>query len=181
MKIPARKLKALLLYFTLHTEPRLLGKTKLMKLIYFADFLHLKRYGALITYDKYYHLEYGPVPTTIKNLVDSADSDVDNSILADTIKITRHSEQMRIEPLRTFSESDKNLFSDSELRTLERVCARFSSTNTRDIVEASHLEAPWRDTEELEEIPFKLALEDPDCEISKADFELFKLLNQQVC
>jgi len=42
---------------------KFLGKTKLMKLLFFADKLHLQRFGKPIFYDKYFKLPYGPVPT----------------------------------------------------------------------------------------------------------------------
>ena len=69
MKIPLSKLKAMLLFFASNTNPALLGKVKLMKLFYFCDFMNIKKYGAPITFDNYVHLEHGPIPSTIMNLV----------------------------------------------------------------------------------------------------------------
>jgi hypothetical protein len=65
MNIPIQKLKAMILFFATFTDPRLLGKKKLMKLFYFADFGHVKRYASPITYDNYVHLEHGPIPSAI--------------------------------------------------------------------------------------------------------------------
>ena len=90
MNIPVPKLKAILLYFANYTNSRFLGKVKLMKLFYFLDFLHVKKYGAPITYDTYVNLVHGPIPSAIKNLIDTADDDFDNSILADTIKFEKN-------------------------------------------------------------------------------------------
>jgi len=174
MKIPVAKLKAMILYFGTHSDQRFLGKTKLMKLFYFADFMHIKRYGSSITSDKYFHLEHGPIPTTIKNLVDSATDDIDNSVLADTIKIEPNGGQLRIVPIRTFSEADGKWCSEKELETLERVCSRFGSVNKQTIEDASHKEAPWTETGMFEEISYSLALLDPDCEISESDFDLLQ-------
>ncbi|NCN39598.1 MAG: SocA family protein, partial [Candidatus Aenigmarchaeota archaeon] len=77
MKIPTAKLKAILLYFCNYTDTTFLGKTKLMKLFYFADFTHLKQFGSPITYDTYVKLEHGPIPSTIKSLVDTACENID--------------------------------------------------------------------------------------------------------
>ena len=85
MSIPLLKLKAILLYFCQNTDPKFLGKVKLMKLFYFLDFTHVKKYGSPVTFDTYVHLEHGPIPSTIKNLIDDACDDIDHSILADTI------------------------------------------------------------------------------------------------
>src|SRR3990167_8043480 len=104
MTIPVPKLKAIILYFCTNTDGRFLGKTKLMKLFYFLDFMHVKKYGSPVTYDSYIHLEHGPIPSTIKNLVDTAADDVDNSILADTISVERPegTDMCRIIGLRKF-------------------------------------------------------------------------------
>jgi hypothetical protein len=68
---PIPKLKAMIRYFATYTDPRSLGKKKLMKLFYFADFEHVKKYASPITFDNYVHLEHGPVPSTILNLVNA--------------------------------------------------------------------------------------------------------------
>jgi len=86
MKIPLSKLKAMVLYFCGNTDPRFLGKVKLMKLFYFADFIHVKNFGSPITYDNYVRMEHGPIPSVILNLIDAVDGDVDSAELADIIK-----------------------------------------------------------------------------------------------
>ncbi|MFA5954258.1 MAG: Panacea domain-containing protein [Patescibacteria group bacterium] len=173
MKIPIPKLKALLLYFGTYTDKELLGKVKLMKLIYFADFLHVKKYGSPITYDTYIKLEHGPVPSAIKNLVDTAYDDVDNSMLADTIRFDTSGGYIhRVIPQRIFSEKDKNYFSDTELEILRNVVERFGDKNARFIEEASHEESPWKETNFLEEIPYSLATHDDDCNVSREEIEM---------
>lgn len=179
MNIPLPKLKAIILYFCSNTERRFLGKTKLMKLFYFLDFIHLKRFGSPVTGDKYVHLEYGPIPAVIKNLVDNAAGDPDSALLADTISVERSdgTDIHKIVATRSFSENDKKYFSETELRVLEEVCARFGDKNTEFIKNAAHKEAPWLKTAMLEEIPFSLAAEDSDCQVSKEEIELLKIFS----
>ena len=176
MKIPLKKLKALILYFYTYTDTKFLGKVKLMKLFYFADFMHLKQYGAPITYDTYVNLEHGPIPSAIKNLVDTASDDIDNSALADTISIEKPkgTDMCRIIGLRKFSDVDANLFSKAELETLKKVCVRFGDKNTKYIEDTSHGEAPWQKTNFLETIPYSLASDDKDCQVSKEELELLE-------
>ncbi len=176
MKIPISKLKAIFLYFCTNTDTKFLGKVKLMKLFYFLDFMHLKTYGAPVTYDKYVHLEHGPIPSAIKNLVDTAADDADSSILVDTIKFERPNgtDMYRVLPMRQFTESDRNLFTDSELEILEKVCARYGNKNTKYLEDMSHKEAPWRETQLLEEIPYILAADDDDCLVSKEEIDLLQ-------
>lgn len=45
-------------------------KHKVFKILYFADQKHLVKYGRPITGDTYLKMQYGPVPSFIKNLAD---------------------------------------------------------------------------------------------------------------
>ena len=174
MKIPLVKLKAILLYFANNTDPKYLGKVKLMKLLYFLDFMHLKKYGTPVTYDTYIHLEHGPIPSAIKNLIDTADDDLDASALADTIHFEhpKGTKMSRILPNRKFAEKDRKLFSESELDILEKVSRLFRDKNTQYVEKVSHKEAPWNKTAFLDKIPYELAAEDPDSDFDKEDITL---------
>ena len=173
MNIPVKKLKAILLYFTNNTDVKFLGKVKLMKLIYFLDFMHVKTYGSPVTYDTYLNLEHGPVPSFIKNLVDNAADDIDHSELSDTIFFERPEgiNMYRVLPKRKFTEKDRKYFSKTELDILQKVCIRFGDKNTQNIEDASHQEAPWKETSLLEKIPYTLATKDSDCITSKEQIE----------
>lgn len=178
MRIPIPKLKAIILYFCQNTERKFLGKTKLMKLFYFLDFIHLKNYGTPVTYDNYVHLEHGPIPSVIKNLVDSVANDIDDALLADIITIKRSDghEIQRIVPLRSFDKKDERYFSKTELEILQKVCAKFGKKNTKYIEDASHNEAPWKKTKLLDNIPYSLAAEDNDCKMTGEELELLSVI-----
>lgn len=176
MNIPITKLKAILLYFCENTNEKFLGKTKLLKLFYFLDFIHVKKFGVPITFDEYYHLEHGPVPTIIKNLIDTLSENPECSILSDTIIIEKNDGQniQKVIPLRKYGENDKELFSNSEIEILNEVCSRFGDKNTKFIEEASHQESPWKKTRELQKIPYYLSSDDPDCATSKEELMLME-------
>ena len=71
------KLVNAILYFVTDPEIRDLGKTKLMKLLYFADFDHFEQYDQPITGARYIRLDHGPVPddarNTMRNMLQSGD------------------------------------------------------------------------------------------------------------
>ncbi|MCX6113183.1 MAG: Panacea domain-containing protein [Proteobacteria bacterium] len=173
MKISIPKLKAMMRYFATFTDPQLLGKKKLMKLFYFSDFTHVKNYASPITYDNYVHLEHGPIPSTIMNLVSAVENDPDNSLLSDSISvITRDGSYLKqIVTSSKFSDRDSEYFSKSELRILKDVCARFKDKNGKFIEEASHRDSAWSETEELENIPYILAVGDDDCKVTEEDIK----------
>ncbi len=176
MKIPITKLKAILLYFYTYTDSRLLGKVKLMKLFYFLDFTHIKKYGVPVTFDTYVKLEHGPIPSTIKNLIDTADDDIDNSFLSDTISIEMSEENKmhRIVGSRKFNDKDSKLFSENELKILQEVCLRFGDKNTGYIEKASHEEAPWKLSNMFDNISYSLAAKDTDSLISEEQIKFFE-------
>ncbi len=175
MRISLPKLKAIIRYFGTYTNPKFLGKVKLMKLFYFLDFGHVKKFGAPITYDCYINLEHGPIPSAIKNLVDSSGDDIDNSMLADTIKIERPegADIHRVISLKKFTKSDEKYFSETELEILNKVCIKFGDKNTKQIEEASHQEAPWKETKMFDTIPYSLAAKDSDCLVSEENINFW--------
>lgn len=174
MKIPIPKLKAMLRYFATFTDPKLLGKKKLMKLFYFTDFTHVKNYASPITYDNYVHMEHGPIPSTILNLVNSVENDTEDAILTDSISIEMRDGSLmkRVITKGMFTEKDRGYFSPSELKVLDNVCRRFSNKTGKYIEDASHKESAWSKTDELENIPYTLAVDDPDCLVEKDEIKL---------
>ena len=174
MKISLAKLKAILSYFCNYTDVKFLGKVKLMKLFYFLDFMHLKKYGSPVTHDTYINLEHGPIPSFIKNLIDNATDDIERSELSDTIIIEKPSgiEMYRFLPQRKFREKDRKLFSENELETLKKVCVRFGNKSTKFVEDTSHKEAPWAKTKFLDKISYAIAAKDPDCEVPEEEIRL---------
>lgn len=166
MHISLEKLKAILLYFCEHTNPRYLGKTKLMKLFFFLDFGSVKKYGVPITYDQYFKLEHGPIPTVIKNMVDEVDCCKGDALLSDTIEIktgnggTMH----RVIPQRKLEKNDLEMFSKNELHLLKKICRTFNDYNTEKIEKASH-DGVWNCVRMTEAIPYELAAKEKDCHV----------------
>lgn len=178
MRISIAKFKAILRYFGTYTDQRFLGKVKLMKLFYFLDFGHVKKYGCPVTYDYYVNLEHGPIPSTVLNIINEAISDVDNSKLSDAVRfeLSETSGMCRIKMAGNFSKADEDYFKPSELEVLKAVCNRFGDKNTEFIKEASHNENPWNSTNYSDEIPYTLAVGDKDCLVQKEEIEFFQQL-----
>lgn len=174
MKLPLIKLKALLRFICSNTNPQLLGKTKLMKLFYFIDFEHVKKFGTPITFDRYVKLEHGPIPSKIMNLVNAVVDDGEIAILADTIAIQRDPgmDIQRVSSLQPFSDEDRELFSENEIKVLQLVCRKYKDSTAKQLEDISHSEAPWASTKELDDIPYTLAAQDHDSNVDKGTIEL---------
>src|ERR1035438_3284966 len=65
----AEKLQHVLLYFLERINNVHLGRTKLMKLLYFVDFDHYETYGRSVTGAAYRKLPHGPYPKDAVNLL----------------------------------------------------------------------------------------------------------------
>lgn len=50
-----------------------INKLKLIKLIYFTDKYHLRKYGRTVTNDEYWAMKLGPVQSITKDLIDDSD------------------------------------------------------------------------------------------------------------
>ena len=174
MKISLLKLKAVMLYFCENTELKYLGKVKLMKLFYYLDFDHVKKFATHVTFDRYVKLDHGPIPSTIKNMIDDLENDPDASVLTDVIDIKLATGQSihRVSAKRGITYADKKLFSINELGVLEEVCVRFGDRNTKFIEEASHKEEAWNSVAMLQETPYTLAVKDGDCLVKEKDIKL---------
>ncbi len=179
MNISLAKLKAIILYFSEHTNSNYLGKIKLMKLFYYLDFTHVKRYGTAVTGDTYFHLKNGPIPSNIMNMVSELTSDPETSKLSDDIQISTPSgtRMLKVNGLRKFCKEDEDLFAQSELETLVDVCEKHGEDSTDEIIESSHREAPWNETDFGQVIPYELAAHDPDSNFSEEEIRLLELVS----
>lgn len=145
------KLEQAILFFLRHAGNAHLGKTKLMKLLYFADFDHFEQYDESITGARYRKLDHGPVP-------DDAWSTLDDMEQAG--RITRGDVvgggfvQHRYQPNEML---DVSVFSSTELAVLFQVAQKWTFHTTTQIETATHGEAPWIAVKRNEIIPYYLA------------------------
>jgi len=128
-----------------------LGRVKLNKLLYFADFDHFEKYGEAITGDVYLNHELGPVPSHIQDvladMIRERKVEVVSEPLIDFVRF-------RLKPL---VPCRADAFAPSEIEMLCSVVAKWGAHTAREIVMASHGEAPWIATRKGEDIPYPLA------------------------
>jgi DNA-binding transcriptional regulator YiaG len=142
------KLIQMILFFT--TKGAL--KTKLMKLLWYSDFLYFKRQTVSITGVTYVKYPYGPVPKdhdiTLAHLQHMNVIEIDESSNDEgwTMMIVKASEPF-----------DSTIFSNDELETMRKVEAYFSEYGSRKISEYAHNEQGWLETEEKQPISYKYA------------------------
>lgn len=146
------KLRQVILYFLEHINNVHLGRTKLMKLLYFVDFAHYEAYGVSVTGAQYRKLPHGPYPDKIEQFIMRMEKDG----LVREVKVNhRGYTQHRLITLN--GQFDPAKFSGTELQILERVAADWANATAGQIEAATHREAPWASTQAGKKIDYELA------------------------
>ena len=148
-----RKLTELLLYIAERLLPDTSGgATKLNKVLFFADFAHVRRTGSPITGAEYQKLRHGPAPRRLKPIRDSLVERGDVEIsMEDFLGYSVH----RLVPKRA---ADTSVFSEAELTTIDKVIGDLDGLTARQVSDLSHEEAGWRLVEFGDTIPYESAL-----------------------
>ncbi len=127
-------------------------KTKINKLLFYADFGHCKDYAQSITGLKYVHLPYGPVPDRYAHYL---------AILCDDERALRVEERVSDdyawEVLVATRPADLGVFATSEQRILATVKEHFENWNASAISHLSHEERGYAETRDGDLISYEYA------------------------
>jgi uncharacterized phage-associated protein len=124
-----------------------LYKTKLNKLLFYADFVNYYLYGASISGSRYVHLPYGPVPDGYEDTLETLNH-------YGVIDVTR---QNSADLIRTGENPAKDFLSPEERRSLDWVVDNYGNMSASQLTELSHRERAYRDTKSGEEIAYEYA------------------------
>jgi len=127
-------------------------KTKLCKLLFYADFKHFKDYAVSITGARYVHLPHGPVPDNYEYYF---------AILIHNEKVIQSVEHeykdFAGEEFHSQVKPDTNVFDLSELEILGYIKNYFKKHNAKEIREFSHNERGYKETNVGQIISYKYA------------------------
>lgn len=128
-----------LAYFA-QKEGGVINKMKAFKLIWLSDRLHLRKYGRPILNDVYFALPKGPIPSSTKDLADNSD------YLADSERELREQvlENAGRYTIKTKTEVQKNVFSESDLEVMSLVYDNFGNLDEFTLSELSHEYPEWK-------------------------------------
>lgn len=129
-------------------------KTKLMKLLWYSDFLFFKRHTVSITGATYVKYPYGPVPKDHDMVL--AHLQHMNLIEINELANDEGWTWMMIKASEPF---DTTVFSDDELETMLEVEAFFRNYGSRNISEYAHNEKGWLETDDKQPISYRYAEE----------------------
>lgn len=132
------------------------SKTKLMKILFLVDFAHLNKYNRPITWDKYYKLPNGPIPSYLLDIINTAIGNaagpVSNNDLKEVlnaVKITKRSiGKTEGAFLSARKKADMDELSASEIEILDEILKRYGNKNARELIETTHNHTAWKNTQD---------------------------------
>ncbi len=131
------------LNFFARKEGGSINKMKAIKLIWLADRAHLRKYGRPITNDRYYAMQYGPVPSNTKDLCEC-----DNIFLGEAEKkerdkyINPHHNNIKYDSL---NEVNDDFFSETDLEILDEIYEVFGKYEHYYLADnISHIFPEWK-------------------------------------
>jgi putative zinc finger/helix-turn-helix YgiT family protein len=135
------KFAEMVVYFSEKLSPY---KTKMNKLLFYADFLMFKQSCFSISGVRYHAINRGPVPNNFQSIFEYLANKGEIDISTTEFPEGYTGEQFKARKDRKFN---AGLFTENELKTLENVTNAFKDTSTNDIVKLSHLEEAWKKNE----------------------------------
>lgn len=148
------KFTEMVVYFSDKLSP---FKTKMNKLLFYADFLMFKQSCFSISGVRYKAIDMGPVPNNFQSIFEYLANKEEIDIYSTEFPNGYSGEQFKSRKDRKFNE---DLFTESELNILEKVASAFKETSTNDIIKLSHLEEAWKHNEkEKKVISYEYAFE----------------------
>lgn len=137
-KVPNfEKFSEMVVFFTEKMEP---WKTKLNKLLFYADFSMYAKTGYSISGAQYRAILMGPVPNNFQSIFEFLANNNDIDIEYTTLSNDISGEKFKPNPGRHFN---PELFSKNELQILEKIAERFSKASVQRIIKDSHEEKAW--------------------------------------
>ena len=152
-KLDLEKLYSAILFFS----KKGVSKTKLNKLLFYADFKHYKEYAISITGARYAHVPFGPAPDNYEIYYGALSSQKGIAFIEEIYPARRGGEPVVGEIIKAAKKPGLSLFAASELRIMASVQEDFEKYNAREITDFSHKEVGYRETENGDTISYNYA------------------------
>lgn len=145
--------KKKVLNMILALSEKVILKTKLLKEMFYADFIHYQKTGASITGLEYAKITYGPVPDNFDEIISTF---VEEGLLDYKIEYDNDYENHKISSI---CKVEENVFNNIELDTIKEVKEYFKDFSSKKIAEFSHKEKAFIETEFSKKIEYDYAFD----------------------
>lgn len=117
------------------------GKIKLIKLMYLADKYHLLKYGRTVTNDDYYAMDFGPVGTTVKDIL-AFDKDMLSKDFKYAAKLLAKVGEHEFSA-RHLKNAEYEHLSETDIEVLDFVLAKFGKMTGKQLTTYTHQYPEW--------------------------------------
>jgi uncharacterized phage-associated protein len=143
-EVDTEKATQALNYFARKQHDHIISKLDALKLIFFADRYHLRRYGRPVVGDAYFAMQYGPVASVVKDIVDAKAAPAVQRY-ADTFIMPIHNPSgPNPRALRSLRDVDPDAFSQTDLEALEFAYETFFVNFQSKLVDLTHAYPEWK-------------------------------------
>lgn len=139
----AESTERLIHWFVSAKKGNVLDKLALLKLIFFADRYHLRKYARTITGDTYYARPHGPVANNTYDLI----SKIGNKQVSDWAK--KRLFMKTPDKISAKLKPSKDDFSESEMEAIKFVESNFLNLSMKKLEDISHEYPEWKQFEDL--------------------------------
>lgn len=128
-------------------------KTKLLKEMFYADFLNYKFTGASITGLEYAKLPYGPVPDNFEKIITKCKNE---ELISYNIE---YKNEYELHNIKCLTEIDETIFTNEELNIIDKVIEFFKNYKSKEIADFSHEEKAYIETNFSDKISYDYAFD----------------------
>jgi uncharacterized phage-associated protein len=117
-----------------------INKMKAIKLVFFADRYHLRKYGRPITNDEYFAMDFGPVPSGSKDIAELSGflSESEMKYASEFIEMTDRYTYKSISP------ANRKVFSQTDLDALSFAWDKFGQFDQYQLADITHDLPEWK-------------------------------------
>lgn len=143
-KFEIEKLVQVLNFFAIKNGGKI-GVMKAIKLLFFTDRYHIRKYGRPVVWSTYFAMKYGPVSSEALDLsngkiIQSNQKEIFNSVL--------NSNKEKHE-LRSLKEIDRDVFSETDIEALNFAWENFKNFDQFKLANITHAYPEWKKYEKL--------------------------------
>lgn len=147
-KLSLKKIENMIIFFLLNCNT--VYKTKLNKLLWFADFFNYKKFNFSISGLAYQHKPLGAVPVAINEILNS----LEHIQVEEKENLDYGSVYFEISTTKKF---DSSYFTEEELSSLEKIAQEFKTIGNRQISDIMHEEKAYIETKDKEYINYEFS------------------------
>ncbi len=123
-----------------------IDKLKAIKLLFFADRYHVRKYGRPVVWSTYFAMENGPVSSEARDLLEQNENYLSDQRLKQSKLFLQKKGEYDFQSIK---EVDKNVFSETDIEALNFAWDNFKSFDQHTLIDITHAYPEWKQYKKL--------------------------------